>query len=68
MLFRSEFVVYAAAVTRTTKVDGIWCRPEDFGTQALPTAMKKICRHVGSAFGAPEIAANIAPRLRRVRS
>jgi A/G-specific adenine glycosylase len=58
--FALEFVVYAAAVSRATKAGGIWCRPEDFGSQALPTAMKKICRHA--------LAASIAPRPRRARS
>jgi A/G-specific adenine glycosylase len=28
-----------------TAPDGIWTRPEDFGTLALPTVAKKICRH-----------------------
>ena len=26
-----------------------WCKPEDFGTLALPTVMKKVARHVASA-------------------
>jgi A/G-specific adenine glycosylase len=58
--FALEFVVYAAAVTRANKTEGIWCHPEDFGTQALPTAMKKVCRHA--------LAANITPLLRKARS
>jgi len=28
-----------------TGPDGIWCRPEDFGSLALPTVAKKVCRH-----------------------
>ncbi|HUN52260.1 MAG TPA: hypothetical protein VMU42_14140, partial [Candidatus Sulfotelmatobacter sp.] len=58
-----QITVYAAAVACGAEADGTWCRPQDFGTLALPTAMKKICRHVGSAFGAPLPAAQAAPEL-----
>jgi A/G-specific adenine glycosylase len=60
--FALEFVIYTAMVPRVTKAEGIWCRPDDFGTQALPTAMKKICRHALAAARQPQL------KLRRARS
>jgi A/G-specific adenine glycosylase len=53
--FALKLVVYAARVERKPRTTGIWCRPEDFGTQALPTAMKKVCRHVLAAAERPQL-------------
>jgi A/G-specific adenine glycosylase len=59
--FALKLVVYVAAMRRKPKADGTWCRPEDFGAQALPTAMKKICRHALAAANRPQL------RLRKAR-
>lgn len=42
--FQIEFQVAAARIGGAGP-DGIWCVPAELHTQALPTLMKKICRH-----------------------
>ena len=42
--FQIEFQVATARIAGAGP-DGIWCAPDQLHTQALPTLMKKICRH-----------------------
>lgn len=44
--FHLELTVLAGLAPRFAPVsDGVWCLPDRFGDQALPTVMKKIVRH-----------------------
>lgn len=42
-----DFIVQVAAARtkRRPKAGEIWVKPEDFGSQALPSAVKKMVRH-----------------------
>ena len=42
--FHFDVQVWTGAAAGATP-EGIWVRPEEFGTLALPTVAKKICRH-----------------------
>lgn len=44
--FHLELAVAAATATARAPTDCTWCAPDAFGDHALPTAMKKIVRHV----------------------
>ncbi|UCH73785.1 MAG: A/G-specific adenine glycosylase [Rhodospirillales bacterium] len=47
--FRLELAVLSGRVDGAVRLDGengaIWCHPDRFGKQALPTVMKKLARH-----------------------
>ncbi len=43
--FELELGVLTAAVNRAVETEGLWCLPEDFAAQALPTLTKKVVRH-----------------------
>ena len=47
--FELELRVLAGRPKRARKGGGVWCRPDEFGTQALPTLMKKVARHALAA-------------------
>ncbi len=47
--FELELRVLAGRPKRARNGGGIWCRPDAFGTQALPTLMKKVARHALAA-------------------
>ncbi|MFZ1413576.1 MAG: A/G-specific adenine glycosylase [Defluviicoccus sp.] len=51
--FTLELCVVAARLTGAADADGMWVQPHDFGTQALPSVMKKVVRLVqaGPASG-----------------
>ncbi len=48
-----DFIVQVAAARtkRRPKADEIWVKPEDFGSQALPSAVKKMVRHALAHMG-----------------
>jgi A/G-specific adenine glycosylase len=48
--FDIDLTLLAGEVPARTKLDGVWVRPEDFGSQALPTLMKKVARHALAAL------------------
>ena len=50
--FHLVLQVLAGVAAGASPADGFWCRPADFAGQALPTVMKKLCRH-GLAAGTP---------------
>ncbi|HYM31088.1 MAG TPA: A/G-specific adenine glycosylase [Candidatus Cybelea sp.] len=62
--FRLTLALCAAEVPARAKADGVWVHPRDFAGQALPTAMKKVCRLALDALEAP----TLALPLRRGRS
>jgi len=43
--FHLELHVIAGRVGRNACPKGLWCHPDEFGSQALPTVMKKVARH-----------------------
>ena len=43
--FRLELAVLAARVGGNAGAGALWCHPDRFGEQALPTVMKKLARH-----------------------
>lgn len=43
--FHLELQVIAGRVGRNACPKGLWCHPDEFGGQALPTVMKKVARH-----------------------
>jgi A/G-specific adenine glycosylase len=43
--FELELTVWAARCARRPRADGLWCRGEQLGEQALPTLMKKVVHH-----------------------
>jgi A/G-specific adenine glycosylase len=43
--FRLQLAVLAGRVGRNAGPGELWRHPDDFGTQALPTVMKKVVRH-----------------------
>jgi A/G-specific adenine glycosylase len=47
--FRLTLSVLAGRTAAADGIAGLWCRPEGFGGQALPTVMKKVIRLVRSA-------------------
>ena len=51
--FTLELCVVAARLEGAAGADGMWVRPQDFGTQALPSVMKKVVRlaQAGPASG-----------------
>jgi len=47
--FELELRVLVGRARREMAGKGVWCRPDAFGTQALPTLMKKVARHALAA-------------------
>jgi len=47
--FELELRVLAGRPKRARNDGDLWCRPDEFGTQALPTLMKKVARHALAA-------------------
>jgi A/G-specific adenine glycosylase len=47
--FELELRVLVGRPRRARNGRGVWCRPEAFATQALPTLMKKVARHALAA-------------------
>jgi len=43
--FQLTLTVLAAATPRRRPTDGVWCRPNKLGGQALPTLTRKVVRH-----------------------
>ncbi len=50
--FELELTILAGRTRRAAADAGRWCRPEEFGGQALPTLMKKVARHALAAVPA----------------
>jgi A/G-specific adenine glycosylase len=50
--FALELRVLVGRPKRAGAGQGVWCRPGDFGGQALPTLMKKVARHALAAVPA----------------
>jgi len=48
--FDIDLTLLVGEVPVRTRLEGLWCRPEDFGGQALPTLMKKVARHALAAL------------------
>lgn len=44
--FKFRMQVFVGKTDRIENVEGVWVQPEDFASQALPTVMKKVIRHV----------------------
>ena len=49
--FHLELTVFKGRLNRERKPQGVWCEVEKFGDHALPTAMKKVARHVLGNIG-----------------
>jgi A/G-specific adenine glycosylase len=52
--FELALSVWSGRAARADGVEGLWWRVDRLWEQALPTAMKKIVRHVAQAAAAPE--------------
>jgi A/G-specific adenine glycosylase len=50
--FDIALTLLAARAPARARLEGLWCRPQDFGAQALPTLMKKVARHALAALPA----------------
>ncbi len=42
---RQETLHASRLAIGTVETEGLWCLPEDFAAQALPTLTKKVVRH-----------------------
>jgi len=52
--FELEIEVYAANLPRRPRMEGMWVLPDDLGSVALPTVMRKIVAHALTATKPPQ--------------